>query len=348
MISSSFDVVIPTAGRTSLRRLLEALASGNGPPPGAVIVVSDGGAPVSAMLGGLPASFVSRVRLLGSEGRGPAAARNAGWRAAEAEWVAFLDDDVVPPPHWYRLLSDDLEGLPEDVAGSQGRIHVPLPGHRRPTDWERNVAGLSSAVWATADMAYRRSALAEVGGFDERFPRAYREDADIGLRIVGGSGRSIVRGGRWVEHPVRPADEWVSVRLQAGNADDVLMRALHGRGWRESAGVPNGRRARHLVTTAAGGAALAASLARARGVALGGLCAWVAGTAELAWHRIAPGPRDRSEVTKMLVTSVVVPPAATLSWVGGWLRLPGLVRRAAPHGGGHESADVLELKVAAR
>ena len=33
------------------------------------------------------------------EGRGPAAARNAGWRAAAAtEWVAFLDDDVRVGP----------------------------------------------------------------------------------------------------------------------------------------------------------------------------------------------------------------------------------------------------------
>ena len=61
------------------------------------------------------------------------------------------------------------------ISGIQGRIVVPVG--ERPTDWERNVAGLQDAQWATADMAYRREALAQVGGFDERFPRAYREDA---------------------------------------------------------------------------------------------------------------------------------------------------------------------------
>src|SRR5215211_1299067 len=177
---------------------------------------------------------------------GPAAARNAGWRRASAEWVAFLDDDVVPSPSWLADLAADLEGLGADVAASQGRIVVPMPEGRRPTDWERNVRGLETARWATAEMAYRRAVLVEVGGFDERFPRAYREDADLGLRVVG-AGHRIVDGWRVVTHPVRPAGRLVSVRLQAGNADDVLMLGLHGAGWRARAGVPRGRRPRHLA-----------------------------------------------------------------------------------------------------
>jgi predicted NodU family carbamoyl transferase len=38
-----------------------------------------------------------------------------------------------------------------------------------------------------------------------------------------------------VVHPVRPANRWVSVCTQRGNADDELMRALHGPRWRERA-----------------------------------------------------------------------------------------------------------------
>jgi GT2 family glycosyltransferase len=101
--------------------------------------------------------------------RGPAWGRNAGRRRADTEWVVFLDDDVVPEPGWREALDRDLA---TDADGGQGRIAVPV--NPRPADWERNVQGLETARWATADMAYRRDALAAVGGFDERFPRASR------------------------------------------------------------------------------------------------------------------------------------------------------------------------------
>ncbi len=195
------------------------------------------------------------MRVVAGPARGPAAARNVGWRAARAEWVAFLDDDVLPPPDWREALERDLRAA-GDAGATQGRIVVPVPD--RPTDWERNVAGLEHAQWATADMAYRREALAAVGGFDERFPRAYREDADLGLRVVG-AGWRIVRGQRHVVHPVGSAPPSISLRKQAGNADDVLMRRLHGADWRERAGVPSGRRPRHLAVAAAGAGALAAA-----------------------------------------------------------------------------------------
>jgi len=321
----SFDVVIPTVGRASLPRLLDALLEGPGPHPARVALVDDRVEPDTPLIEGpLPKGVI----VLASGGRGPAAARNVGWRSGSAEWAAFLDDDVVPPPAWGRALAADLDRLPNHVAASQGRLVVPPPEGRRPTDWERNVAGLESAQWATADMAYRRVALAAVGGFDERFGRAYREDADLGARVVG-AGWKIVTGDRHCTHPVRPADRWVSVRLQAGNADDVLLRALHGRRWREITGVAPGRRARHLAVTAAGVAAVAGLVSRRRPVAIAGGAAWVIGTAEFAWARIAPGPRTAEEVATMALTSAAIPPAATWHWLRGWLTLPQRLRNRA-------------------
>jgi len=327
--SPAIDVVIPTAGRDSLAALLEALVGGRVAErlEGRTIVVDDrpgvdGAAPLPAV----------GAEVIPGPGRGPAAARNAGWRVAGAKWVAFLDDDVVPEPNWAQRLLEDVGSLPASVAGSQGVVRVPLAPDRPPTDWERNVAGLERARWATADLAYRRAALATVGGFDERFERAYREDSDLGLRLVR-AGWSIERGGRAVTHPVRPADRWVSVRLQAGNADDVLMRALHGRDWRAAAGAPPGRLRRHLVTVAAGAAAIAAGAAGRRRLALAGALAWAAGTGELAWARIAPGPRASPEMLKMISTSAVLPPAAAWHFARGLARRRRLLADTAraPH-----------------
>lgn len=237
-------VVIPTIGRPSLRATLAAL-------PGVPVVVADDRPGARA-----PLEAPSGVRVVRSGGRGPAAARNAGWRAADTPWVVFLDDDVVPSPGWVDAVRRDLADLPDEVAGSQGRIVVPLPYDRRPTDGERHTAGLESADWPTADMAYRRPALERVGGFDERFPRAYREDADLALRMRR-SGYRLVKGDRVTVHPVRDDGFWASVRFQRGNADDARMRRLHGPLWRAAIGGTPGRLPRHALTTAFAATALA-------------------------------------------------------------------------------------------
>jgi HAD superfamily hydrolase (TIGR01662 family) len=313
-------VVIPTIGRPSLHVLLDALDHGDGPKPAETIVVDDRRpARTEPLLG--PRSGATVVR---SGGRGPAAARNLGWRLARTEWVSFLDDDVVPEADWAARLAADLVAAGSDVLGIQGRVTVPLPTASPPTDWERGTSGLQTARWITADMSYRRSALARVGGFDERFRRAFREDADLALRVAA-LGGVLVRGSRGVTHPVRPESGWVSIRVQRGNADDMLMRRLHGRRWRDRAAAPAGRRAQHVATTAAAAASAVLALTGRQRWAAVAAAVWAAATADFAARRIAPGPRDAAEVTRMVLTSAVIPAAAT------WHSAAGLWRhRTAP------------------
>lgn len=328
----SYEVVIPTVGRRSLSVLLDSLAdsatvTGRVLPP--VVLVDDRPDPAPALELAGHRAVGWPITVLRSGGRGPAAARNAGWRACDSDWVAFLDDDVLVSPTWLADLEHDLATASAAVSGSQGRIEVPLPADRRPRDWERGTAGLATAAWITADMAYRRSALLDCGGFDERFPRAFREDADLALRMLD-RGWQLCRGDRRTVHPVRPAGWWASVRQQRGNADDVLMRRLHGRGWRRRAAAPLGRRPQHLLSTAAALAALtAAATGHRRLAALAGLV-WAGNTAEFSWRRIAPGPRDRAEVLRMISTSVLVPPAASWFWL----------RALASRGAGEPADDI--------
>ncbi|HEY0934016.1 MAG TPA: HAD-IIIA family hydrolase [Trebonia sp.] len=331
-----YVVVIPTLGRPSLQVCLDALASARGPLPRQVVLADDRRDTPDPLPVRVPAALADRTVTVTLEGRGPAAARNAGWRAAEAaEWVAFLDDDVRVGPGWRAELMADLTGQPGRVAGVQGRIEVPLPPDRRPTDWERGTAGLATAHWITADMAYRRGALIAAGGFDERFPRAFREDADLALRLLD-RGWELRCGGRGTTHPVRPASRWVSLKAQAGNADDVLMSRLHGRGWYRRAAAAPGRRRGHWVTSAllvsatlawgASGATAGPRRAALRRAALAAGAGWLASTAAFTAARICPGPRTAEETVTMAVTSALIPPLA----VGHWLRGQARYRRVAP------------------
>jgi cellulose synthase/poly-beta-1,6-N-acetylglucosamine synthase-like glycosyltransferase len=317
------SLVVPTLGRPSLAALLTALAEGKPCPLPLEIVLVDDRPERPA-----PLPIPPGVDVTVAEGRaaGPAAARNIGWRTARHEWVAFLDDDVLPDSDWLDRLAADLTHADDHVGGVQGRLRVPLPSDRRPTDWERVTAGLADGAWITADMAYRRAALTRAGGLDERLPRAFREDAELAYRVRR-DGWTLRRGERSVTHPVRPEGLWVSVRTQRGNADDALLRRLYGPSWRDALQVPPGRRPRHAVVTAAGLTALtcgtAALITRRRSWTAGAVlaaAAWVAGTVEFAAARIAPGPRDRREVSAMLVTSTAIPPLAAAHWLRGWWR----------------------------
>jgi histidinol-phosphate phosphatase family protein len=324
-MSERFDIVVPSIGRPSLRRLLEALDRDDGPAPCQLIVVDDRPDPAGPL--DLPELTDLTVTVVRGAGRGPAAARNAGWRRCAAPWVCFLDDDVIPRDGWRRQLVADLAEAPARVAAVQGRVHVPLPPGQPASDHERNVSLLGTAAWITADMAVRRAALWSIGGFDERFRRAYREDTDLALRLMR-AGHHLSVGVRCVEHPVRPAPWWVSVPAQRGNADDALMTRLHGSDWRSRGRAPEGLLADHRRTTAVAALACAATLQGRRRVASAAAAAWAYRWARFLRMRHSAGRDSVADLLRLALTSVAIPPAATFWAAVGHLR----ARRVAPAG----------------
>jgi histidinol-phosphate phosphatase family protein len=318
-MNQTFDVVIPTTGRASLRRLINALGESSGRLPREIVIVDDRAGPALQLDFDLPGSLAARIKIVRSGGGGPARARNAGWRACCSPWVAFLDDDVVPSASWLDDLAADLEGLPASIAASQGSISVPRTWSGKPTDWERGVRSLETAAWITADMSFRRGALESAGGFNPAFPQAYREDSDIALRLLRG-GWGLTRGRRRVAHPAGAAPRFASLRKQAGNADDATMRWLHGRGWRREVDAPAGALRWHFATTVAMCAMLLALASRRKRAALATGSTWLFHYSRFAFNRIRIGPWTPPEVAEMAATSVLIPPLAVHHSLRGHVR----------------------------
>ena len=199
------SVVVPTYNRpVLLERCLKALLAQRFEVADyEIIVANDGPSPQVATLverlacpAGKRAPALRYLAVTGAHG--PAAARNAGWRHAVGPIIAFTDDDCIPTAGWLRA---GVAAMVDDVAGASGKLAIPCS--ERPTDYERNAALLAHAEFVTANCFYRRDALEAVGGFDERFPVAWREDSDLAFTLMerGRAARPRALGGSHTPNP---------------------------------------------------------------------------------------------------------------------------------------------------
>lgn len=240
--------------------------------------------------------------------QGPAAARNAAWRQARAPLIAFTDDDTVPDSDWLEVGCAALIAVPHASAAA-GCIDVPLPLY--PTDYERDASGLAHAEFATANCFVRRTALDAIDGFDERFTRAWREDADLMFRLRAEAGPIIHAPHARVLHPVRPAQWGVSVTQQSKVMFDVLLYQKSPQLYRRHI-----RRHPPWLYYAAVFALLALIISAATQRwpwAAVTLVLWLALTIAFACQRLRHTTRTPRHVLEMLVTSMLIPPVS-LYW----------------------------------
>ena len=217
-----FTVVVPTFRRPDLlQRCLTALRNQTLPADQfEVIVVDDGNDSDTADLVQKDVQRQGlRITYLGQPHRqGPAAARNRGWRIAQTPLIAFTDDDCIPQADWLETARKRFEAGASVVTG---RVKMPLPD--RPTAQDRTTALLETAEFVTANCFCRRTALEQVGGFDEAFDIAWREDSALQFAFL--------RAGILIEacpeavlvHPLRASHWYAPLRDERKNQYDALL-----------------------------------------------------------------------------------------------------------------------------
>jgi O-antigen biosynthesis protein len=176
-------VVCTYNGARTLPDCLDGLVQLNY-PDFEVIVVSDGSTDASPQI-----AAEYDVKLIETENRGLGAARNTGLAAATGDIVAYIDDDARPDPDWlsylaYTFMTSDYAGLggPNPVPAEAGDVEQCVanapggPTHVLLSDRDaEHIPG--------CNMAFRRSALEAVGGFDPQFHVA-GDDVDVCWRLL--------------------------------------------------------------------------------------------------------------------------------------------------------------------
>jgi ABC-type multidrug transport system fused ATPase/permease subunit/GT2 family glycosyltransferase len=192
-------VVCSYNGARTIRDTLEALQLIEY-PDFEVILVDDGSKDATAAIG---REFGARV--ISTENRGLSNARNTGYEAATGELVAYIDDDAYPDPHWLLYLAHrftqggwEAVGGPNLAPRGDGMIAECVanspggPVHVLVSDIEaEHIPG--------CNMAFRKSALEAIGGFDPRF-RTAGDDVDVCWRLVESGGRIGFHAGALVWH----------------------------------------------------------------------------------------------------------------------------------------------------
>ncbi|MWV47736.1 glycosyltransferase [Rathayibacter sp. VKM Ac-2803] len=229
---SDVSIILCTRERPDmLRGALAAIAAGT--DPAVEVIVVDSASTDSRTREVAEAAGVRYVR---TDTKGLSIARNLGLDSSTRPVVVYTDDDCSPTPGWIEALLDAFAD--ERVAVATGRMldHTLVDTDVPPTDritYRSTVQGLDAGHGAV--MAFRRSTVQTLGGFDDTLGAgrylAGAEDLDIFCRALAAGGTAVFVPDSVVLH-VNTRNPTAYRRLMRGYG--LGLGALVGKWWRMS------------------------------------------------------------------------------------------------------------------
>ncbi|MCF0050541.1 glycosyltransferase [Dyadobacter sp. LJ53] len=321
MGTASISVIIPTFRRPALlSRCLEAIRQQHCPDCSfEVLVVSDGPDDATHALvrdiNQAHPEFPLHFHALPAK-RGPAAARNYGWKKSAGELIIFTDDDCIPEAHWLDAYWTAYHLRNQHYIGFTGKVIVPVP--ERPTDYQKNVAHLSTAEFITANCACSKAALDRIGGFDEDFPIAWREDSELQFRLLKENLPIIHVPDAVICHPARAASWGTSIRDQQKSMFNALLFKKHPDLYREK--IAKSPVWNYYTIIIASIIAVIAFISGSKVLAFTALSIWAVALILFISKRLKGTDMSFSHRAEMVITSLIIPYLSVFWTLRGALR----------------------------
>jgi len=180
-----------------------------------VILIDDGSTDgTKDMVADLQKKY-ENMRYFAQDKKGPAAGRNLGIKKSIANLVAFTDSDAVADANWLVNLIKPFED--KKVLGSEGKTVTP----KKKKLFHTAPECLHGNKFMTCNMAFRKSVLNEVGGFDEELV-IMREDADLAFKVLR-QGKIVFVPNAVVRHPLRRNSYLSLITSLSFNRNDIIV-----------------------------------------------------------------------------------------------------------------------------
>ena len=233
--ATQVDICICTFQRPSLRRTLESLIALDGGVRFRVIVADNDDTPSARELVAQAQDELGlSITYRHAPARNISVARNACLDAVEAEFMAFIDDDEIAPPHWLRLLFEEAQASGADVVfGPVKAVYgSDAPAWVVTGDFHsfQPVIGAGGEIETgySSNVLMRRSAVGALR-FDPALGRAGGEDTFFFAQMHEAGARLGFCPGAMVEEPTAPARanlSWLTRRaFRSGQTHARLLRS---------------------------------------------------------------------------------------------------------------------------